>query len=76
LKYTKPECRSIICDIIGKVEEELDIFSEAIHKRKDTISGTFCVEFGGSEDYVCTRTGEKFIETLLKKLESTECSCS
>jgi len=76
VEYTKPECRSMICDIIGEVERELDLFPEVIHRRKDTTSGTFSVEFGGSEDYVCTRTCGEFIETLLKKLEITKCGCS
>jgi len=76
VEYTKPECRSMICDLIGEVEGELDIFPEVMHKRKDATSGTFSVEFGGSEDYVCTRTCGEFIETLLKKLELTQCGCS
>ena len=76
IEYTKPECRSMICDLIGEVEKELDIFPEVMHKRKDATSGTFSVEFSGSEDYVCSRTGGEFIETVLKKLELTECGCS
>ena len=76
IEYTKPECRSMICDLIGEVENELDIFPEVMHKRKDATSGTFSVEFGGSEDHVCSRIGGEFIETVLKKLELTECGCS
>ena len=76
IEYTKPECRSMICDLIGEVEKELDIFPEVMHKRKDATSGTFSVEFGGSDDHMCTRTGGEFIETVLKKLELTECGCS
>ncbi|MCK5293614.1 MAG: hypothetical protein KAJ49_03100 [Arcobacteraceae bacterium] len=75
VEYSKPESRSTICDTIYEVEKELDLFPEVIHRRTSDNSGTFSVEFGGSDDYVCTRTCGKFIEVLLAKLEITNCNC-
>ncbi len=75
VQYSEAGDRSIICDTIGDVEKELDLFPEVIHRRKDETSGSFSVEFGGSEDYLCTRTCGKFVEILLKKLDITAKEC-
>ncbi len=75
VEYTEPECRALICDTIGEVERELDVYPEVLHRRQGSTSGTFSVEFSG-EDYVCTRTSGEFIEILLKKLEITQCDCT
>ena len=74
IEYTEPTCRSIICDTIGEVEKELDVYPEVIHRRVGKESGTFSVEFSG-EDYICTRTSGEFIEKLLAKLDITQCDC-
>jgi hypothetical protein len=69
IEYTQENDRAIICDTIGIVEKELEIYPEVIHRRSNDIKGTFSVEFGGSEDYVCTRSCGDFIEKLLNKLD-------
>ena len=76
VEYTESECRAQICDAIGEVERKLDLFPEVIHRRQGETSGTFSVEFGGPEDYVCTRTCGEFIEMLLDKLKILKCDCS
>jgi hypothetical protein len=72
IEYTNPESRSLICDTIGEVEMEMDVHPEVIHRRLEKEGGTFSVEFSG-ETYICSRTSGEFIETLLKKLNITEC---
>lgn len=74
VQYSEPQDRSIICDTIGAVERETNLFPEVVHRRKDGSCGSFSVEFGGSEDYLCTRECGQFVETLLKKLEITACN--
>jgi hypothetical protein len=76
IEYTESSCRSIICDAIDEVEREMDIHPEVIHRRLKGEAGTFCVEFGGCEDYNEQRESGEFIEILLKKLEITQCDCS
>ena len=75
IQYSEPNDRSIICDTIGDIEKELDLFPEVVHRRKDEHCGSFSVEFGGSDEYICTRTCGDFVEALLKKLEITACEC-
>jgi hypothetical protein len=72
IEFTNPESRSLICDTIGEVEMEMDVHPEVIHRRLEKEGGTFSVEFSG-ETYICSRTSGEFIETLLKKLNITEC---
>lgn len=76
IEYIDSECRSVICDTIGAVERELDLYPEVIHKRQGEASGVFSIEFRGSEEYVCTRAPGEFAELLLQKLEITACNCS
>lgn len=73
VQYSEAGDRSVICDTIGAVEKEMDLFPEVVHRRKDETSGSFSVEFGGSDDYLCTRTCGKFVESLLKRLDITAC---
>ncbi len=73
IQYSEPNDRSIICNTIGEVVKELDLFPEVVHRRKDDACGSFSVEFGGSEDYLCTRICGQFVEILLKRLEITAC---
>jgi len=75
IQYSEVNDRSIICDVIGDIEREFDLFPEVVHRRKDDICGSFSVEFGGSDDYLCTRTCGQFVETILKKLNITACEC-
>ena len=75
VEYTESGSRSLICDTIGEVENELDVSPEVIHRRQGDSSGTFSVEFSG-EDYICTRTSGEFIERLLSKLGISKCDCS
>ena len=74
IQYSESDDRSVICDTIGEVEKDLDLFPEVVHRRKDATCGSFSVEFGGNEDYLCTRTCGQFVETLLKKLHITACN--
>ena len=71
IQYSEPSDRSLICNTIGDVENFMDLFPEVIHRRKDNNSGSFSVEFTGSDDYVCSRTCGEFVEILLKKLDIT-----
>ncbi len=75
IEYTGLESRSLICDEIGKVEKEMDVYPEVIHKRVTSESGTFSIEFSG-EEYVCQRTSGEFAEAVLKKLGIKKCDCS
>jgi len=75
IEYTGLESRSLICDEIGKVEKEMDVYPEVIHRRVTDESGTFSIEFSG-EEYVCQRTSGEFAEAVLKKLGIKECDCS
>jgi len=73
IQYSEPSDRSVICDTIGEIEKKLDLYPEVVHRRKDDTCGSFSVEFGGSEDYLCTRTCGAFVEQVLKELHITAC---
>jgi hypothetical protein len=75
IEYTDPSSRSVICDKIGEVEKEMNIFPEVIHRRVSEDTGKFNIEFSG-EEYVCHRTAGTFIESILKKLNIKECDYS
>ncbi|MEA3331018.1 MAG: hypothetical protein U9Q29_04915 [Campylobacterota bacterium] len=75
IEYTGLESRSLICDEIGRVEKEMDVYPEIIHRRITNESGTFSIEFSG-EEYVCQRTSGEFAEAVLKKLGIKECDYS
>ena len=75
IEYTGLESRTLICDQIGKVEKEMDVYPEVIHRRTTENSGTFSIEFSG-EEYICQRTSGEFTEAVLKKLDITECDHS
>lgn len=75
IEYTGLESRSLICDGIGIVEKEMDVYPEVIHRRVTNDSGTFSIEFSG-EEYVCQRTSGEFAEAVLKKLGIKECDYS
>jgi len=75
VQYSEPKDRSVICDTIGKVEQETGLYPEVVHRRKDELCGSFSVEFGGSDNYVCTRECGDFVESLLKKLDITAREC-
>ena len=75
VEYTELSSRSIICDKIGEVEQEMKVFPEVIHRRLTDSTGAFNIEFSG-EEYVCQRTAGEFAENVLKKLDIKECDCS
>ena len=75
IEYTGLESRSLICDEIGKVEKEMDVYPEVIHRRVTDESGAFSIEFSG-EEYVCQRTSGEFAEAVLKRLGIKECDRS
>jgi len=72
IEYTSPESRSLICDMIGEVEMEMDVHPEVLHRRLGETGGTFSVEFSG-ENYISTRISGEFIESVLKKLDIEKC---
>jgi len=72
IEYTDPSSRSIICDEIGVIEKDMDVYPEVLHRRVSVDSGTFSVEFSGGE-YFCQRTSGEFIEAVLKKLDIKKC---
>jgi hypothetical protein len=74
IQYNDIKDRSIICDTIDDIERQMNMFPEVIHRRRDDTSGSFSVEFGGSDEYLCTRTCGEFIEILLKTLHITACN--
>jgi len=45
IEYKDRSDRGVICDEIGKVEEEMDVHPEVIHKRDPEGGGSFTVEF-------------------------------
>ena len=70
IQYSEESDRSLICDIVGKVENMMDIYPEVIHRRLDSTRGSFAVEFGG-DDHMCSRSCGAFIEETLKRLDIT-----
>ena len=71
IQYSEQSDRSLICDTVGKVEKLMDIYPEVIHRRLDDSRGSFAIEFGGSDDYMCSRPCGEFIEETLKRLDIT-----
>jgi len=71
IDYTDKTDRSVICDIIGDVEHELDLYPEVAHKR-DKEGGTFTVEFS-DEVYIHSRIPGEFVEKVLHKLGIEHC---
>ena len=67
IEYTNPKSRLIICDTVDKIEKEMNVHPEVLHRRIDGDKGAFSIEFSG-EDYICTRTAGEFIEKVLKEL--------
>jgi len=72
IEYTNPKSRLIICDTVDKIEKEMEVHPEVLHRRIDETKGAFSIEFSG-EDYVCTRTSGDFIERVLKALDIEKC---
>ena len=69
--YSKKEDRAIICDAIGDIEHELDVYPEVTHKR-DENGGVFSIEFS-QEVYVHSRTPGEFVKKVLDKLNIDKC---
>jgi len=72
IEYTNPKSRLIICDTVDKIEKDMNVHPEVLHRRIDEEKGAFSIEFSG-EDYVCTRTSGEFIERVLKDLDIEKC---
>ncbi len=72
IEYTNPKSRLIICDTVDKIERDMNIHPEVIHRRLENGKGAYSIEFSG-EDYVCTRTAGAFIERVLKDLDIKKC---
>jgi len=71
IDYTLPEDRTVICTTIDKVEKELDLYPEVIHKRNEN-GGSYFIEFD-KDIYMSTRLPGEFIEKLLKELQIEHC---
>ena len=71
IDYIEKSDRPSICDTIGDVEHELDIYPEVNHKRNKN-GGTFNIEFS-EEVYIHSRTPGEFIEKVLHKLDISKC---
>ncbi len=71
IEYSEKADRSTICDTIGDVEDELNVYPEVNHKR-DKEGGTFTIEFS-EEIYVHSRIPGEFIEKVLQKLDIHKC---
>jgi len=71
IEYRDKEDRAIICDTIGDIEHELNVYPEVVHKR-DKEGGTFTIEFS-EEVYVHSRIPGEFIEKVLHKLGIEHC---
>ena len=72
IEYKNSEDRAVICDEIGKIEEELGVHPEVIHKRNPDGGGSFTIEFS-DEIYVHSRIPGEFIQKVLKDLEIDHC---
>ncbi len=71
IDYTDKSDRAVICDAIGDVEHELDVYPEVNHKRNEN-GGTFNVEFS-EEVYIHSRVPGEFVEKVLHKLDIHKC---
>ena len=71
INYTDKADRTVICDAIGDIEHDLDVYPEVNHKR-DTNGGTFNIEFS-EEVYIHSRVPGEFAENLLHKLGIQKC---
>ncbi|NPA27586.1 MAG: hypothetical protein GXN91_00865 [Epsilonproteobacteria bacterium] len=72
IEYKDKEDRAVICDEIGKVEEEFGVHPEVMHKRNPNGGGSFTIEFA-DEIYVHSRIPGEFIEKVLNDLEIEQC---
>ena len=47
IEYTNPKSRLIICDAVDKIEKDMDVHPEVLHRRIDEGKGAFSIEFSG-----------------------------
>lgn len=71
IDYANSEDRPLICSTLDKIEKELNIYPEVVHKRNDN-GGTYYIEFE-KELYTTTRLPGEFIEKILKELSIEHC---
>jgi hypothetical protein len=72
VEYKAKEDRSIICDLIGDIEEKYDVHPEVVHQRLKEGGGLFSIEFS-RDIYTHSRIPGEFIEDVLKKLNIEHC---
>jgi hypothetical protein len=72
LEYKNPEFKIDICKKIAKIEKNLKIYPEVLHRRDNDEKCFTSIEFSG-DDYICTRTCGEFIDNILKELEINQC---
>jgi hypothetical protein len=67
LEYINPEFKIEICKKIAKIEMDLKIYPEVIHRRDSDEKCFTSIEFSG-DDYTCDRTCGEFIEKIVTEL--------
>jgi len=72
IEYFNPEYKSKICENIAKLENELKMYPEVIHRKEKNDDFFTSVEFFG-DDYICDRTCGEFMERLLTNLNIKKC---
>jgi len=68
LGYGDPQFKGEICQAIARLEQELEVYPEVIHRREGEERSFTSIEFSGDE-YICSRTCGNFIESLIQTLE-------
>jgi hypothetical protein len=72
LEYINPEFKIEICKEIAKIEMDLKIYPEVIHRRDSDKKCFTSIEFSG-DDYTCDRTCGEFIEKVVTGLGIETC---
>jgi len=71
IDYPASDDRTTVCSAIDKIEKELEIYPEVVHKRNDS-GGSYFIEF--SKDlYTSSRLPGEFIDKILQALSIDHC---
>ena len=71
LEYINPMFKTEICKSIAKVEKNLKMYPEVLHRYDGQKKSFTSVEFSG-DDYTCDRTCGKFIDEVVHELDIKE----
>jgi len=72
VEYTNPKSRLIICDTVDRIEKDMDVHPDVIHRRIGDENGSFSIEFDGN-NYLSPRVAGEFIDRVLKDLNIEKC---